>query len=155
MLTDEALLRIAEEEIPRVFRPYNGRRCYRGAVYLIGDPPGAWVEPRLLEGWEMLDGPLPFFISRDDGAVIRFARGVRGPAEGVLHEWVRGGAIGVLALAFHVLPEPPQASREAWARAWLVNVPRYAMLRVPSAGELLAQMPMLAFLTRGEPREAG
>ena len=141
MLSDEALLRRAEAEIPRVYNPPWG-----GLVYVIADPPGAWIEPEPPEGRHFLDGPHPFFVSREDGSVVRFARRARVRAQEALDEWLSGGAVGAVALFVHPPPEVPQALREAWARAWLVTVPRYAMLRVPTAAELLAQLPMLASL---------
>lgn len=87
-------------------------------------------------------------MRRRYGGIVRFARGDRYRAGEWLREWISGGADGAMALFLHCLPEPPQALHEAWARAWLVTVPRHAALHVPTAAELLAQMPTLGFLPR-------
>lgn len=141
MLSDEALRRHAEMHIPRVYGAHA-----RAVVSLISDPSGAWIETARAD---RLDGALPFFISREDGSVVRFPRHMRHDAEAAFRQWVAGGAMGVCALYMPEASEPPLALREAWARAWLVHVPRYATLHVPTARELLDQMPELANLKLG------
>lgn len=147
MLSDDALRERAAALIAEVYGPYE-----RGVAALIGDPSGVWIEAD--PSTDRLDGPLPLFIARADGSVVRFPRRTRYEADAVLRQWVGGGAIGAVALFVADAPEPPPALCEAWARAWLVHVPRYAGLHVPTAAELLAQMPSLATLDRSSSRHA-